>query len=184
MRTHLEYIDLYMIHWPNPLEDHYVDAWRGLIEAKKRGLVHHIGVSNFLPEHIQRLVAETGVAPCVNQIQLHPYLQQREIKAFDDRNDIITEAWSPLRRMRETLNDPTIVEIAEKHHANPAQVVLRWHVDNGDVPIPKSQNPKRQLENLDVMGFEFDDEDRRQLASLDSPNGSMGDFDPRTHQEM
>ncbi|MCI1634958.1 aldo/keto reductase [Bifidobacterium sp.] len=184
LRMDLDYIDLYLIHWPNPIENQYVEAWQTLIELKDRGLIKHIGVSNFLPEHIDRLVKETGVTPAVNQIQLHPYWQQQDLKAYDDKHGIITEAWSPLRRGGETVKDPTIVSVAQKHGVTPTQVVLRWHVDYGDIPIPKSATPSRQIENLDVMSFDFDDEDRAAFAGLDSPDGSRGDFDPRSHQEM
>jgi diketogulonate reductase-like aldo/keto reductase len=184
LRMGLDYIDLYLIHWPNPIEDHYVEAWQTLVELRDRGLIKHIGVSNFLPEHIDRLIKESGVTPCVNQIQLHPYWQQHDLKAYDDAHGIITQAWSPLRRGGETVKDPAIVAIAEKHGVTPTQVVLRWHVDYGDIPIPKSATPSRQIENLDVMGFDFDDEDRAAFAALDSADGSRGDFDPRSHQEM
>lgn len=184
LRMDLDYIDLYLIHWPNPLEDQYVEAWETLLELKERGLLRHVGVSNFLPEHIDRLVKATNVTPAVNQIQLHPYWQQRELKAYDDEHGIITEAWSPLRRGGETVKDPAIVAVADKHGVTPTQVVLRWHVEYGDIQIPKSATPSRQLENLDVMGFAFDDEDRAAFAAMDSPDGSRGDFDPRSHQEM
>ncbi|KFF31424.1 aldo/keto reductase [Bifidobacterium bombi] len=182
-RMGLDYIDIYLIHWPNPSQAQYVQAWRALIDAREEGLVRHIGVSNFLPGHIEMLLRATGVAPAVNQVELHPYFQQHEQMSYDEAHGIITQAWCPLGRANQLLADPSIVSIAHKHEVDPASVILRWHVQLGDVAIPKSSNPKRQKSNLDVMGFELDEQDMRELRNLDNPQGRCFGSDPRFHEE-
>lgn len=163
----LDVLDLYLIHWPAPTQDRYVETWRALERLQTEGRVTSIGVSNFHPHHLDRLFAETGIVPAVNQIELHPWLPQREARAFHDSNGIVTEAWSPLARGG-ILNNPTLDLIAEKHGVSPARVVIRWHLQLGNVVIPKSVTPSRIAENIDVFGFELDDVDLAGIATLAS----------------
>jgi 2,5-diketo-D-gluconate reductase A len=170
-------IDLYLIHWPVPAQDLYVETWRAFIDLKAEGLVRSIGVSNFQPAHLERLIAETGVVPTVNQIELHPWLQQAELRRFHSEHGIVTEAWSPLARGR-ALDHPVLAAIGERHRRTPAQVVLRWHLQLGNVVIPKSVTPERIRENIDVFGFELD---RDELAAIgDIDRGERIGPDPET----
>lgn len=182
-RMGLDYIDLYLIHWPNPSQGQFVEAWRALVEEQRQGVVRHIGVSNFLPGHIDLITRATGVAPAVNQIELHPYFQQQDQRAYDDAHGIITEAWSPLGRANQMLHDPTILAIARKHEISPVQAILRWHVQIGDVAIPKSTNRDRQRANIDLTGFSLDEADMRDIASLDNAQGRSFGQDPRRYEE-
>jgi len=166
-RFELERLDLYLIHWPVPSTDRYVDTWRALIRLQQEGRVRSIGVANFHAHHIQRLVDETGVWPVINQVELHPWLPQTALREFDDAHEILTEAWSPLARGR-VLADTTLAAIAAKHGRTPAQVVLRWHVQLGNVVIPKASSPARIRENLDVFGFALDAEDLAAIAALET----------------
>ncbi|RXW32054.1 aldo/keto reductase [Propioniciclava flava] len=184
LRTGLEYLDLYLIHWPNPGVGLYVEAWQALIEARERGLVRHIGVSNFLPDHLTALMEATGVTPEVNQIELHPYFQQETQRAFDREHGIITEAWSPLGRATDILQDPVLTGIAHKHQITVPQVVLRWHTLIGSVPLPKSADPQRQVQNLTVAGISLDEDDLAAIAALDRPAGRIWDQDPATYEEF
>lgn len=183
-RLGLDYIDLYLIHWPNPSQGRYVEAWQALIDAQKEGLVRHIGVSNFLPGHIDMLIRATGVTPSVNQIELHPYFQQIDQRRYDDAHGIITEAWSPLGRANQMLRDETIRRIAHKHGVSEVQAILRWHMQIGDVSIPKSLHSERQRENLDIAGFVLDKQDMNDIALLDNPEGRCKALDPHWHEEM
>src|SRR3954454_19329005 len=142
----LDHVDLYLIHWPAPSQDRYVEAWQGLVEAQRQGLVRSIGVSNFQPAHLRRIIDETGVTPAVNQIELHPYFQQAGLRREHADRGIVTEAWSPLAQ-GEVLDDPVIGEIAEAQGKTPAQVVLRWHIELGNVVFPKSVTVERLQEN-------------------------------------
>ncbi|KUN24940.1 aldo/keto reductase [Streptomyces antibioticus] len=180
-RLGLDYVDLYLIHWPLPRVDKYVDSWRAMIKLREDGLVRSIGVSNFTREHIERLEKETGVLPSVNQIELHPYFPQEELRAFHAAKGIVTESWSPLGRGSDLLDDPVVAGIAEAHGVTPGQVVLRWHTQLGAVPIPKSSDPGRQRENLDVFGFELDPGQLRAIA--DREHRRQGG-DPATHEEF
>nr|WP_205615939.1 aldo/keto reductase [Streptomyces harenosi] len=162
----LEYVDLYLIHWPLPSQDRYVDTYKAFEKLHADGLVRAIGVSNFLPEHLDRLIAETSVVPAVNQIELHPHLQQRASREYHAQQGIATEAWSPLGQGKGLLEVPAIVAIARKHNRTPAQVVLRWHIQLGNVVIPKSVTPSRIKENIDVFGFSLDDEDLAAISAL------------------
>jgi 2,5-diketo-D-gluconate reductase A len=183
-RMGLDYIDLYLIHWPNPSQQLFVEAWEGMIEARERGLVRSIGVSNFLPEHLDELIAKTGVAPSVNQIELHPYFNQAEQRAADKARGVLTQAWTPIGKGTALLAESIIVDIANKHGRTPAQVVLRWHVQLGVLPIPKSANPARRMENLKIEDFQLDDADMAAIATLTRSNGRLFDGDPRTHEEF
>ncbi|MGC3965741.1 MAG: aldo/keto reductase [Rhodocyclaceae bacterium] len=165
-RLGLEYVDLFLIHWPAPQRGRFVNSWRALAHLRNDGRVRSIGVSNFTAAHLQRLFDETEITPAVNQIELHPYLQQRELRHFHARFGIVTEAWSPLGQ-GQVLQDATVVRIARKHGRSPAQVVIRWHLDCGHVAIPKSVTPQRIRENFDVFGFRLDAEDIAAIDDLD-----------------
>ncbi|MGX1974461.1 aldo/keto reductase [Streptomyces kronopolitis] len=166
----LEYVDLYLIHWPLPSRDTYVDTYKALEKIQADGRARAIGVSNFLPGHLERLLGETSVVPAVNQIELHPQFQQAESRAFHARHGIATEAWSPLGQGKGLLEHAALAELAAKHGKTPAQVVLRWHLQLGNVVIPKSVTPSRIAENIDVFDFSPDDADLATLAALDSGN--------------
>ncbi|MGC4749684.1 aldo/keto reductase [Micromonospora sp. DT201] len=183
-RTGLDRIDLYLIHWPNPSVDLYVQAWRALIEARERGLVRHIGVSNFLPGHIERLVAETGVAPVVNQIEVHPYFPQQEAVDYHREQGILVQAWSPLGHGNDLQQHPVIVEIATAHGVSPAQIILAWHVTRQVIPLPKAASPQRQLENLDVFGIKLTDAEVEAITALGRPDGRLADQDPAVYEEF
>ncbi|RSN57893.1 aldo/keto reductase [Streptomyces sp. WAC 04229] len=180
-RLGLEYVDLYLIHWPLPRVDKYVDSWKAMIKLREDGLVRSVGVSNFTAEHIERLEKETGVLPSVNQIELHPLFPQDELRAFHERKGIRTESWSPLGRGSDLLDDPAVAAVADAHGVTPAQAVLRWHTQLGAVPIPKSGDPERQRANLDVFGFELDGEQMRAVA--DRAHRRIGG-DPEVHEEF
>jgi len=180
----VDYVDLYLIHWPNPSVDRYLDSWRAMIQLRERGLVRSIGVSNFTEEFLTRLKDETGELPSVNQIELHPYFPQPELRAFHEANGIRTEAWSPLGKNAPILSEPAITDAAQRHSVSPAQVVLRWHVQLGSVPIPKSKTPSRQRENIDVFDFELTNEEVEAISALGRAEGRLFDGDPNTHEEM
>lgn len=163
----LDYVDLYLIHWPVPAKDRYVDAWRALLELRRRGLARSVGVSNFHAPHLRRVIDATGVVPAINQVELHPYLQQRELRAFHAEHGIATESWSPLAQ-GEALGDPAIAAIAAKHGKTPAQVVIRWHLDRGLVVIPKSVTPARIRENAAVFDFALDAADHAAIDGLNA----------------
>ncbi|RYL93298.1 aldo/keto reductase [Sporolactobacillus sp. Y61] len=183
-RAGLDYYDLYLIHWPNPSKDQYVEAWQALIDAKKWGLIRSIGVSNFLPEHLQRLISETGVTPSVNQVELHPYFNQEKQRAWDKENGIVTESWSPLGRANHLLQDKTLKKIAADHDISIAQVILRWHVQLGALPLPKSSSPARQLENLSLFNFSLTDDEMKIISSLSRPDGRTFGQDPAKYEEF
>ncbi|MFB7455764.1 aldo/keto reductase [Streptomyces sp. NPDC088337] len=162
----LEYVDLYLIHWPTPARGKFVDSYKAFEELLADGRVRAIGTSNFLPEHLERLIAETSVIPAVNQIELHPHLQQHAAREYHAEQGIATEAWSPLGQGKGLLEVPAIVAIAQKHNRTPAQIVLRWHLQLGNIVIPKSVTPSRIRENIDVFGFSLDDEDLGAISAL------------------
>lgn len=172
-RLGLDYVDLYLIHWPQPTRNEYVDTWRALIETRASGRAKAIGVSNFTAEYLQRLIDETGVTPAVNQIELHPYLQQRQMRAFHGEHGIVTEAWSPLAKGRAVLAEPIIATLAEKYRATPAQVVIAWHLAVGNVAIPKSVTPSRISENFEAAGLHLTEDDVRAITELDQ-GGRIG----------
>ncbi|MFF4030983.1 aldo/keto reductase [Streptomyces sviceus] len=180
-RLGVEYVDLYLIHWPLPRVDKYVDAWQAMIKLREDGLVRSIGVSNFTPAHIERLEKETGVLPSVNQIELHPLLPQDELRAFHAGKGIVTESWSPLGRGSDLLDDPAVASAAEAHGVTPGQVILRWHVQLGALPIPKSGDPERQRANLDVFGFELSE---AEMAAIGDREHRRLGGDPEVHEEF
>jgi 2,5-diketo-D-gluconate reductase A len=177
----LEYLDLLLIHWPNPDQDQYVDAWRGLLELREAGLVRAIGTSNFKPAHLQRLIDETGVAPEVNQVQLSPVWAKSAERAFHAEHGIVTEAWSPLGKGTDLLEHPAVAAAAKAHDKTPGQVVLRWEVQQGVVPIPKSANRERLEQNLAVFDFELTADELSALAALDGTGSTQADSDRFGH---
>jgi 2,5-diketo-D-gluconate reductase A len=171
-RLGLDYLDLFLIHWPAPAHDRYVDTWKALVEAQKDGKVRSIGVSNFLPEHIERIIEATGVVPVVNQVELHPAYQQRDIREWHRDHDIQLECYSPLGgKDSNLLENEAIKEIGEAHGKSPAQVIIRWHLQQNLVVIPKSEKPERAAENFDVLDFSLTSEDVRKIDALDRPDG-------------
>ncbi len=172
-RLKLDFVDLYLIHWPVAGSEAYLDAWRALIKLKEDGRAKSIGVSNFMIPHLRRIIAETGVVPSVNQIELHPRFQQRELRVFHAGHGIMTESWSPLGQGT-LLTDEAIAAIGSKYGKSPAQVILRWHLDNGLIAIPKSVTPSRIRENIDVLDFKLDADDMSILETLDDKGGRVG----------
>jgi 2,5-diketo-D-gluconate reductase A len=171
-------LDLYLIHWPLPAKDLYVDTWRAMEQLYKDGRIRAIGVSNFHPDHLRRLLDKSDVVPVINQVELHPYLQQSEVRKANEELGVLTEAWAPIARGGELLEDPVITGLADKHARTPAQVVLRWHIELGNVVIPKSVTPSRVQENIDIFGFSLDEEDMAAVAQLD--RGQRTGPDPDT----
>jgi len=174
----LEQLDLYLIHWPTPARDLYVETWKAFEKLYADGRVRAVGVSNFQPAHLERILDTGGTVPAVNQVELHPYLQQIEVRAFDAKHEIATEAWSPLAKGGNLLSEPAIVALAEKHGRTPAQVVLRWHLQLGNVVIPKSVTPSRIRENFAVFDFALSDEQMQAIEARDA--GTRIGPDPRT----
>ncbi|MBE7183448.1 MAG: aldo/keto reductase [Methylobacterium mesophilicum] len=172
-RLKMDRVDLILIHWPSPQRDLFVDTWRALIKAREAGQARSIGVSNFEPEHLDRIVEETGVTPVLNQVELHPGFEQKRLRAAHSARDIRTESWSPLGQGK-VLNDPVIAGIAAKYGKTPAQVIIRWHLDNGLIVIPKSVTPSRIRENFDVFGFKLDSGDMERIAGLEDVGGRIG----------
>lgn len=178
----LDYFDMYLIHWPNPKHGAYVDAWQALIDAQRFGLVRSIGVSNFEPAHLRKVIAATSVTPAVNQVELHPYWSSRDVREFDDKHGIITEAWSPLRRGNEVFSEPVIKNLADKYHKSPAQIILRWETQLNVVPIPKASSYVHQESNIDIFDFELTKEEVASICALDVLSARR--FDPEEHEEM
>ena len=177
-RLGTDYVDLYLIHWPAPKRDQYVDTWKAFIQLQKEGRARSIGVSNFQPEHLQRLIDETGVTPVINQIELHPDFPQKENRAYHEKHRIVTESWSPLGQGT-LLENQVVGKVAAKHGRTPAQVIIRWHIDNGLVVIPKSVTPSRIEENFKVFDFRLDAEDMATFADLEKGGKRIGP-DPMT----
>jgi len=180
-RLGLERLDLFLIHWPNPAQDRYVDAWRGLVRLREEGLVHAIGVSNFKPAHLTRLIEETGVVPDVNQIQLNPRVTRDASRAFHEAHGIVTESWSPIGQGRGLLEERVVVDLAARYRRTAAQIVLRWHIELGLVAIPKTSQAARMAENLDVFDFTLVAEDVAALSALDRGEGAAVDSDVFGH---
>ncbi|MFV0481952.1 MAG: aldo/keto reductase [Campylobacteraceae bacterium] len=183
-RAKLDYLDLYLIHWPNPITNNYVEAWQTLIDAKNWGLIRSIGVSNFLPSHIDNIFAQTSVMPSINQIELHPSFSQKEQLKYNKEKGIITQSWSPLGRGNGIIDNSKIVKIAKKYDKTPSQVVLRWHVELGSMPIPKSSLTSRQKENIDIFDFTLTKEDISAINSLDKKDGRTANQDPAIYEEF
>jgi 2,5-diketo-D-gluconate reductase A len=180
----LEYVDLYLIHWPNPSVGNFGESWRAMVELRDRGVVRSIGVSNFTEAFLTRIYDETGVMPAVNQVELHPFFPQVDLRAFHEAHGIRTESWSPLGKNAPVFQQRPIVDAAERYGVTPAQVVLRWHVQLGAVPIPKSADPDRQRSNLDVFGFELADDELAAITALGRTDGRLFGGDPLVHEEM
>jgi 2,5-diketo-D-gluconate reductase A len=174
-RLGVDYIDLFLIHWPNPDLDRYVDAWRGLIDLLEQGKVKAIGVSNFKPSHLQRLIDETGVAPHLNQIQLNPWIPRVAEREFHVAHRIVTESWAPIGKGGGLLADPVITGLAAQRDRTPAQIVIRWHLELGLVPIPKTTDLRRLIENIDVFDFTLTEDEMVLLSTLD--RGGLGAMD-------
>ncbi|KPF57978.1 aldo/keto reductase [Rhizobium sp. AAP116] len=177
-RLGTDYVDLYLIHWPSAHRGLFVDTWKAFVKLKEEGRAKSIGVSNFYPEHIEKIIAETGVTPVINQIELHPDFQQREARAFHEKHGIATQSWSPLGQGK-LLGHSAIAAIAAKLGRTPAQVIIRWHIDNGLVVIPKSVTPSRISENFKVFDFKLSAEDLDTLNGLDDAGARIGP-DPKT----
>jgi 2,5-diketo-D-gluconate reductase A len=183
-RLGLERTDLHLIHWPNPGQGKYVEAWRALVQLQKDGLVRSIGVSNFTEEHLERIIDDTGVVPAVNQVELHPRFPQEHMREVHERLGIRTEAWSPMGKRRAPLQEDAVRTAAEAHGVSPGQVILRWHVQLGSLPIPKSADAARQAQNLDVFGFELTHDEVGAISRLGEADGRLFGGDPDTHEEM
>ncbi len=177
-RLKLDYLDLYLIHWPKPRQNAYIEAWKALVKLKEEEKAKSIGVSNFTVSHLKRIVDATGVVPSVNQIELHPGFQQKELTAYHAEHGIITESWSPLGQGT-LLENASLKALGQKHGKTPAQVIVRWHLDRGYIVIPKSVTPSRIRENFDVFDFSLDADDLAKIAALDRKDGRIG-LDPQT----
>src|SRR6478672_3480846 len=183
-RLGVERTDLHLIHWPNPSQGKYVEAWRALVRLQADGLVRSLGVSNLTEEHLTRIIDDTGVVPAVNQVELHPRFPQARMREVHDRLGIRTEAWSPMGKRRAPLEESAVADAAKAHGVTPGQVILRWHVQLGSLPIPKSADPQRQRQNLDVFGFELTAEEVDAISALAEDDGRLFGGDPDTHEEM
>lgn len=183
-RSQLDYFDLYLLHWPNPSNGLYVQAWRALVEARKRGWVKSIGVCNFLPEHLETLIKDSGVTPAVNQIELHPFFPQHEQLAWNKAHGIVTQSWSPLGRANHLLKAPSLQGIAERLGKSIPQVILRWHYQLGTIALPKASSEERQRENLSLFDFALSADDLAVIARLASPTGRINDQDPAVYEEF
>lgn len=183
-RMGLEYFDLYLIHWSLPKRDHYVEAWKALITAQKMGLIRSIGVSNFEPEHLDRIIEETGVTPAVNQIEIHPYWVQEERLAENKKRGIVTEAWSPLGRGTVSLDEDVLQKLAKEYDKTPGQIVVRWHLDRGILPVVKAGSPQHQRDNLDVFDFHLTEDEIASINQLNKPDGRVDGQDPNEYEEF
>ncbi|MDN4491636.1 aldo/keto reductase [Demequina sp. SYSU T00068] len=183
-RLGLDRIDVLMIHWPNPVTGRYREAWRALVELRERGVVRSVGVSNFTPRLLEEIIDDSGVVPVVNQVELHPYFPQEELLEVHARHGIVTEAWSPLGKRQAPYGEPVIVAAAARLGVTPAQVILRWHLERGTVPLPKSATPSRQAENLAVDSFSLLPEEVAAITALGREDGRLFDGDPERHEEM
>ncbi|HSU03909.1 MAG TPA: aldo/keto reductase [Nocardioides sp.] len=183
-RLGVERTDLHLIHWPNPGQGKYVEAWRALVRLQEDGLVRSIGVSNFTEEHLTRIIDDTGVTPAVNQVELHPRFPQAQMREVHERLGIRTEAWSPMGKRRAPLEESVVTAAASAYDVSPGQVILRWHVQLGSLPIPKSADAGRQAENLDVFGFELTEDEMAAISALAEDDGRLFGGDPDTHEEM
>ena len=183
-RLGLDQIDVLLIHWPNPITGKYLTAWRGLVELQQRGIARSIGVSNFTAPLLAEIIADTGVTPVLNQIELHPLFIQEEMRAEHARLGILTESWSPLGKRNAPYATPAVADAAAGHGVTPGQVVLRWQIQLGNVPIPKSASPERQADNLEVFDFSLTDAEMTAISALDQVDGRLFGGDPAVHEEM
>jgi len=183
-RLGLDYLDLHLIHWPNPSVGLYPEAWRALVELRERGLVRSIGVSNFTRAHLDKVIGDTGVTPAVNQVELHPAFPQAELRAAHAELGVRTEAWSPLGKRAAPYGEPAVTAAADRLGVTPAQVILRWHVELGSLPIPKSSSAVRQAQNLDVFGFSLTADEVAAISALGRPDARLFGGDPDVHEEM
>jgi diketogulonate reductase-like aldo/keto reductase len=183
-RMKLDRIDVHLIHWPNPKQGKYGEAWRALVQLRDDGLVRSPGVSNFTEEHLRTVIADTGVTPVLNQIELHPYFPQDDMRRVHGELGIVTESWSPFGRSGKVFEEEPVKAAAAAHGVTPGQVVVRWHLQVGALPIPRSKSPERQASNLDVDGFELTADEMAAVATLARPDGRWFGGDPDTHEEM
>lgn len=183
-RLGLDHLDLHLVHWPNPRLGKYPETWRALVDLRERGLVKSIGVSNFTERHLATIIDATGVTPAVNQIELHPYFPQPEMRAVHERLGIVTESWSPMANRRPPFGAAPVAQAAESHGVTPGQVLLRWHVQLGALPIPKSTSPERQRANLDLDGFELSEPEMDAISGLAKRDGRLFGGDPDTFQDV
>jgi 2,5-diketo-D-gluconate reductase A len=183
-RLGTERLDLCLIHWPNPSVGKYVEAWRALVELRERGLVRSIGVSNFTEQHLRHIIDDSGVTPAVNQIELHPYFPQGRMRQANASLGIQTQSWSPLGKRSAPFSEDPVADAARAHAVTPAQVILRWHLTIGALPLPKSASPQRQRQNLDLFGFELSDAEAEAITGLARRNGRLFGGNPDTHEEM
>jgi 2,5-diketo-D-gluconate reductase A len=179
----LDRIDMLLIHWPNPIVGKFREAWRALVELQKQGVARSIGVSNFTAEHLAAIIEDSGVTPAVNQIELHPYFAQAEMRAEHARLGIVTQSWSPLGKGNSAAADPAVTDAAAAHGVTPEQAILRWQIQLDNVPLPKSATPSRQLDNLDVFDFELTDAEVAAISALTRPDGRLFGADPASHEE-
>jgi len=183
-RLGLDRIDVHLIHWPNPSQEKYHETWRALVQLRDDGLVRSPGVSNFTRAHLDKVIGDTGVTPVINQIELHPYFPQVEMREVDAELGVLTESWSPMGKRQAPFAEPVVRAAAEAHGVSPGQVVLRWQLQLGTLPIPKSATPTRQRENLDLDGFELTDDEVAAITALARPDGRLFGGDPDSHEEM
>lgn len=183
-RAGLDHLDMYLIHWPNPRVNKYVEAWQALVDAQKKGRVRSIGVCNFMPEHLRRIIDETGVVPSVNQVELHPYFPQTELRAMHAHLGILTESWSPLGRASSLLQDPILNAIALAHSKSIPQIILRWHIQIRALPLPKSAHSQRQRENLDLFDFTLSESEVDAITGLGRSDGRTAGQDPAEYEEF
>ncbi len=183
-RMGIDYLDLYLIHWPLPKRDHYVEAWKALVDAQKLGLIRSIGVSNFLPEHLDRIINESGVTPAVNQIEVHPYWVQEDMLAANKSRGIVSEAWSPLGRGSAALKEDIIKNLADKYGKNTGQIILRWHTQRGIIPLPKASSLIHQRSNIDIFDFSLTSSEIEQINALNRSDGRVDGQDPNTYEEF
>ena len=178
----VDYVDLFLIHWPMPRLDKYVDSFRAMVKLQQDGLIRSIGTSNFTEEHLTRVMDSTGVTPAVNQVELHPYFPQAKLRAFHERHGITTQSWTPLARQRSPFKDERVLAVAEAHGVTSSQVILRWHLQLGSIPIPKAAHRSFQEENANIFGFELSDAEVESISSMES--GRLWGGDPDTNEEM
>jgi 2,5-diketo-D-gluconate reductase A len=183
-RLGLDHLDLHLIHWPNPSQGLFVEAWQALVDLQKQGLVTTIGVSNFTEAHLRRIIDETGVTPAVNQVELHPLFPQQRLRSVHEELGVRTEAWSPMGKRQAQYDAPPVRDAAARLGVTPGQVILRWHVELGSIPIPKSATPSRQAENLSIFDFALSSAEVAAITALGRPDGRLFGGDPETHEEM